>query len=121
MQQNTCQPWMPSRYTILNCVLRITGGDFLRLSQWVFYYYLVFMSPWNYTNPLSNPMLHHRDHQDVAQNETLTDALGAGTMNSFWNDFLHEKFSEEGDGVILALVTLHQSISGTTVYMYFTC
>jgi hypothetical protein len=34
-------------------------------------------------------------------------------MFSFWNDFLHEKFSEEGDGVLLALGSLQNSITGT--------
>jgi hypothetical protein len=35
----------------------------------------------------------------------------SGTMFSFWNEFLHERFSEEGDEVILALTSLQKSIT----------
>jgi hypothetical protein len=36
-------------------------------------------------------------------------------MFSFWNDFLHEKFTEEGDGVLLVLERLQHTITGTSV------
>jgi hypothetical protein len=34
------------------------------------------------------------------------------TLFSFWNDLMHEKFDEEGDGVLFALHRLQASITG---------
>ena len=37
-------------------------------------------------------------------------------MFSFWNDFLQEKFTEEGDGVLLCLDRLERTITGTFLH-----
>ena len=37
---------------------------------------------------------------------------GEDNMFSFWNDFLHEKFTEEGEGLLLALEKVERTITG---------
>jgi hypothetical protein len=43
------------------------------------------------------------------------------TLFSFWNDLMHEKFDEEGDGVLFALHRLQASITGmySAIHMQF--
>ncbi len=57
-------------------------------------------------------IIRERDHNHEEPIDTPVTANVAGTMFAFWNDFLHEKFLEEGDGVILALMSLEDSITG---------
>ena len=58
-----------------------------------------------------------RDHSTEDPKDTPVTGDAPGTMFSFWNEFLHEKFVEEGDGVILALLSLEKSITGQLVHM----
>ncbi len=61
------------------------------------------------------PMVCTRDHNTEEPKDTPVTGDASGTMFSFWNEFLHEKFVEEGDGVILALLSLEKSITGQLV------
>jgi hypothetical protein len=42
-------------------------------------------------------MLSLRDHHIKEPTDIPIEANVLGTMSSFWNNFLHERFSEEGD------------------------
>jgi hypothetical protein len=57
-------------------------------------------------------MLPRRDHNIKEPTDIPLGVNVEGTMSSFWDEFLHEKFSEEGDGVLLALTSLQKSITG---------
>ncbi len=57
-------------------------------------------------------MMSYRDNQSDETTDTLFIEDGVDNMFSFWNDFLHEKFTEEGDGVLLSLDRLERKITG---------
>ena len=54
----------------------------------------------------------HRDKQTDESTECPYIEEGEDNMFSFWNDFLHEKFTEEGEGVLLALEKVERTITG---------
>ena len=57
-------------------------------------------------------VLSHRDNINVEPADTPFDEEVPENMFTFWNDFLHEKFAEEGDGVLLVLERLERTITG---------
>jgi hypothetical protein len=64
-------------------------------------------------------MMSHRDKQTEESPDSSFVEDEEGNMLSFWNDFLHEKFTKEGDGVLLALDKLERTITGSL--SFFIC
>ncbi len=63
-------------------------------------------------------MMSHRDKQIEESPDSSFVEDEEGNMFSFWNDFLHEKFTEEGDGVLLALDKLKRTYYRFLVIFY---
>jgi hypothetical protein len=57
-------------------------------------------------------LLFDRDKQSDESTDSTFIEDGEDNMFSFWNDFLHEKFSEEGEGLLLALEKVERTITG---------
>jgi hypothetical protein len=57
-----------------------------------------------------------RDKQTDESTESTFIEEAEDNMFSFWNDFLHEKFTEEGEGVLLALDKVERTITGTLTH-----
>ena len=101
------------RYAISNCVLSITGHNLCRVTLLACLHYLSLFIAFFTCLDVFLCYVSHRDHQTDEPEDSPIAADVSGSMFSFWNDFLHEKFSEEGDGVLLALGSLRNSITGT--------
>ncbi len=57
-------------------------------------------------------LMFDRDKQTDESTDSPFIENGEDNMFSFWNDCLHEKFTEEGEGVLLALEKVERTITG---------